>query len=78
MIVNLHLIELFHELLLELLLVCAFVNQGSDFSKLVGKGKSVCRAWCGPGLHGYAPSVVCSIGCLAFFGPCDIQVKPGV
>ena len=21
--------------------------------------------------------VLCSIGCLAFFGPCDVKVKPG-
>ena len=67
--------------LVELLLVFTFDIQGSNFSELVGKGKSVRRAWCGASLHGYAPYamvVACSIGCLSFFVPCDIQVEPGV
>ena len=63
---------------IELLGVCSFGIHGSDFSELVGKRCSVRRVWCGLGLHGYAPCVVCSIGCLVFFGPRDIQVEPGV
>ena len=72
MILNLYLVEL--------LLVFAFDIHGSDFSELVGKGKPVFRARGCSSLHGcsYAMIVVCSIRCLALFGPCDIEVEPGV
>ena len=60
----------------ELLGVLTFDIQGSDFSELVGKDKPVRGAWCS--LYVYTACVIYSIGCLAFFGPCDIQVEPGV
>ena len=70
---------IFNLYLVKLLLVLAFDIHGSDFSDLVGKGKPVFRPWCFS-LHGcsYAMIVVCLIRCLALFGPCDIEVEPGV